>query len=568
VLNWLKIRIIVSNFKTNKMKKLALLSLFLMVTAVSGFAQNKLEKVSLTYGEELPDDKIKIVKIIGEANNRIFALAIKKDDFFIKTFESGSMKQLTSNPIIIPKKDDKEVDFEDIFLLNNNLYAIGSVYIKKDKRFNLVGTKISDEGVLSTNGTILFEAEVAKRTAIGGFYFKQSSDDSKLLVMHTSVYAKEDAVKYEIKMFDDQLNTLFGYTDKVAFDDSKKDYSFYIADFDLNERGDAFMVVNEGFRDSKKKERVEKLEVHAFKSNKGYAKEVINIDIKGKEIINCSMMSTHNGKLQLVGFYSSVRENGKANKELKGIYNATINVDTNVNDNLKFNEFDYATKVKLLGERKAKKGKDVNPLYNIHSIIEKNDGGLIVLSEYQMTYIGQSSGIGPLAFTPITYTRNEIIITSLKPDGSLDWSNVLPKEQTASVTTMSLGFGFISNNGSFTVGGGLAIPLAQMGKGPEYLGAIPIYRNGQLSIMINDNVKNKGVTDIEQIKSLGNYNNAVPAIFEYDEKGNARRIDPEEAIKNELVIRPGVFHRKSNKEYIVYSSRKKMDRLGRMVLED
>ena len=336
----------------------------------------------------------------------------------------------------------------------------------------------------------------------------------------------------------------------------------------MNFQDDIFLVINESYRDSKKKEKVEKFQVHIFKRANGYKKEVVDINFKDKEIINCKMMSTNKNTLLLAGFYSSVRENGKANKELKGIYNATINLANNVNENLKFNEFDYETKVKLIGERRAKKGKDVKPLYNITHIIEKNDGGLIVLSEYQLVYVGQSSGIGPLAFTPITYTKNEIIITCLKPDGSLDWSNVLPKEQSAAVTTLSLAFSFASGNGNFAVGGSMMIPLAQMGKGPEYLGAIPIYKNGVLNIIFNDNVKNKGITNIEEIKSLGNYNNAVPSLFIFDEKGSITRKDPEEVIKNELVLRPGIYYRKSDNELIIYSSRKKLDKLGRLVLEN
>jgi hypothetical protein len=46
------------------------------------------------------------------------------------------------------------------------------------------------------------------------------------------------------------------------------------------------------------------------------------------------------------------------------------------------------------------------------------------------------------------------------------------------------------------------------------------------------------------------------------------RKDPEEVIKNELVLRPGVYYRKSDKEFIVYSSRKSKDKLGRMILEE
>ena len=533
-------------------------------------AQNKIEKVALTYGAELPDDKFKIIKIIGEANSKIYALATKKDDFTLKIYESGSMKQISSHEIVLPKMDDKDVDFEDIFLLNGKLYAVGSVYNRKTKIFNLVGTPVSDKGELSKNGTILFDAEVEKKNKRGNFYFEQSQDESALLVMHTCLFKKEDAVKYEVKLFDENLKTLFANSEKVTFDDSKKDYEFTIADFDINYRDDVFLVINESYRDKKQKEKVERFEVHAFKQANNYAKEIINIAFKDKEIINCKMMSNSKGMLQLAGFYSSVRENGKANKDLKGVYNATIDLATNANTNLKFNEFDYATKVKLLGERRAKKGKDVKPVYTITTLIEKEDGGMIILSEYQLVVVGQSQGIGPLAFTPVTYIMNEIIITSLKPDGSLEWGNVLAKDQNATVTTMSFSLGalFGGGGGSFAVGIAANIPLTELGKGPEYLGAIPIYKNGELNILINDNVKNKGITDIEEIKTLGNYNKAVPSLFIFDKTGKITRKDPEEVIKNELVIRPGVFYRKNSKEYIVYSSRKKQDKLGRMVLED
>ena len=78
--------------------------------------------------------KQKIVKIIGETGNKIYALGFKeKEDYFLKIFDSKTMKLLSSNPIVIPQISDKEVDFEDVFLLNNTLYAIGSVYNKKEK---------------------------------------------------------------------------------------------------------------------------------------------------------------------------------------------------------------------------------------------------------------------------------------------------------------------------------------------------------------------------------------------------------------------------------------------------
>ncbi|WP_123773980.1 hypothetical protein [[Flexibacter] sp. ATCC 35103] len=542
--------------------------LLLALCFINLHAQNKIENLNMTYGDELPDDKQKIIKIIGEANDKIYALALSgKEDFFLKIFESKSMRMISSNGIVIPKLDDREVDFEEIFLLNEKLYAIGSVYKKKDKTYNLVGLEISDTGVLSGKSILLFNSVVDKKSEKGDFYFKISQDENSLLVMHTSLFSKEDAVQYEIKLLDDRLNVLFTNTEKVKFDDNKKDYEFDISDFELNFENDVFLVINESYRDSKKKEKIEKFQIHKFKKANNYKKEIVDINVTGKEIINCKMISTVKHTLKLVGFYSSVRENGKGNKDLKGIYNATIDLTSTASPDIKFEEFDYETKVKLIGERRAKNGKDVKPLYTITTIIERNDGGLIVLSELQNVFYGKSAGFGPLAFTPVTYTKNEIIVTSLKPDGSLDWSNVLPKEQVASVTTMSLSLGAMAGNGSFTVGASLMIPMIDLGKGPEYLGAIPMYKNGKLNVIFNDNVKNKGITNIEKIKALGNYNNAVPSLFIFDENGLITRKDPDEAIKNELVLRPGVYYRKNESELILYSSRKKQDKLGRLLLE-
>jgi hypothetical protein len=546
------------------MKKLLLL-LLAFVSSQMTFAQYKIENLNFNYGEEITDEKAKIVKIIGEANDKIYALGIKGKDYYLKIFTSKEMKLISNKPIVLPEIKDKEVDFEEIMMLDNHLYVIGSVYQSKEKIFKLVGISISEDGKLSDKMLPMFEAEVAKKSARGDFYFKKSADETQLIAMHASLFNKEDAMKYDLKLFDAGLKQLFSNVEKVSFDDSKKDFEFTISDFDVNYKGDAFLVVNESYRDSKKKEQIEKFQVHAFKKANGYKKEVIDINIKGKEIINCSLLSTSNDKVQLVGFYSSVRENGKANKELKGIYNATIDINTNQNDNLKFNEFDYATKVKLLGERKAKKGKDLKPYYKIHTIIEKNDGGLIVLSEERFIYVGQKQGIGPIGMTPVTYYTNEIIVTSLRSDGSAEWSNVVAKDQNATTTEMSLNM-FAAVGGNFNVAIGLSFGLGTLGKGPEYLSAIPIYKDGQLNVLFNDNKKNKGITNMDDIKSLGNYNNAVPTLFVFDEKGEITRKDPEEVIKNELVIRPGVFYRKNPKEYIIYASRKSQDRLGRMTL--
>ena len=110
------------------------------------------------------------------------------------------MKLLNSKLIVIPEVLDKEIDFEEIFLLNSNLYAIGSVYNKKDKTFNLIANQISEDGILSKQTIVLFNSEVAKNQIKVCFISNNLLTEGALLVMHTTLFSKENAVKYEVKL--------------------------------------------------------------------------------------------------------------------------------------------------------------------------------------------------------------------------------------------------------------------------------------------------------------------------------------------------------------------------------
>ncbi|MCB0382282.1 MAG: hypothetical protein KDD05_02980 [Psychroserpens sp.] len=525
-------------------------------------AQN-IGPISITHGEEIEADKEKIVRIAGEANGKIYTLATAKKNYYIKVFNSEDMSLISTNEIEMGDFKDKEPEFEEIAVLDGKVFILGSVYDKKEKEANLLAVEISEDGKLTSNAKKLFSTKVTKNRERGAFYIKESPGLDRLLILHAALFDKEEVIQYEVKLINNDLDIMMSHIEKVPFND-RKDLEFDIADFDVNFNDDVFIVINESYRDRKAKTNHEKFQVHAFKSSNGFEKEVIDIAFTDKEIINCEMLADENGKVRLVGFYSSVRDNGKANKELKGVYASVVDVNTKTVDQLKFNEFDYDTKVKLIGERRAKKGKDVKPLYSTHSLIQKSDGGLILLSEYQLIIVGRSSGIGPLQITPITHINNEIIVTSINADGSVDWANVIPKKQKASYSALAIGFAAFAGNSNFTVSASVSVPIGVLGKGPEYLSAMPIYENDQLTVLFNDNTKNYGVTDIEEIKWLGNYNKAVPAAIMFDNNGVMTRVDQEDVEKQQLVLRPRVYFRSSPSEYIIYSSRKSEDKLGRM----
>jgi len=542
--------------------------IYLLVFLTFGvFAQDQVGNIQIEYGAEITEEKGKLISIIGEANGKIYALGLKgKANYFLKIFKSSDMSIISNNKIKLPDVKDKKLTFEDIKLLNGNVYILGSYLDRKAKQYKLEAIQVSEDGELSNNTINLFSSPVAKGSAKGNFYFKDSHDKSKLLVMHVGLYSKEDLIKYNIKLIDDKLNILASHSEKVSYTDKYR-YEFDISDFDVNNNDDVFVVTNESHLDKKKNTTFSDVKVYTFKKDNGYKREVFEIDLSGNELINCKMIATHNNKIQLVGFYSELRKSGKSNKKLEGVYNGTIDLNSNSVLPFKFNAFDYETKVKILGERKADKDKDLKPLYRIKNIVEKEDGGIILLSELTYVYYGKSQGIGPLSFTPVTYTNNEIIVSSLSSNGDIEWTNVVAKKQRASSTIVGFSLAGLGGSVGVTVSASVSFPLGVLGKGPEYLGAIPFYKDGKLSVIFNDNIKNKGLTELDDVKYIGNTNKSALTLFEFDSNGNLNRIDSKSDEANLLNIRPQIFFDKTSDEYIIYASKKSVDKLGRLFLK-
>ncbi|MBA3987421.1 MAG: hypothetical protein H0X63_12820 [Flavobacteriales bacterium] len=66
---------------------------------------------------------------------------------------------------------------------------------------------------------------------------------------------------------------------------------------------------------------------------------------------------------------------------------------------------------------------------------------------------------------------------------------------------------------------------------------------------------------------MTSYNKAIPTTFQFDENGYMTRIDPEEATKDQLIMRPNILLCKSNTEFIIFTSRRSEERLSRMTID-
>jgi hypothetical protein len=85
--------------------------------------------------------------------------------------------------------------------------------------------------------------------------------------------------------------------------------------------------------------------------------------------------------------------------------------------------------------------------------------------------------------------------------------------------------------------------------------------------MYNDHVKNNGKTDMDHLKRMRNYNKSVFVLLSFDENGKISRLNQTKINKEQLILRPRIFYRIDNKNYIIYSSKKKKDKLGYLTID-
>lgn len=546
------------------MKKI-LFSLLITIISFNAHAQMAVGNVTLDFGPKITAKKGEVTYIAGEKNNVIYTLARQKKMYYVQTFEAGTNKFIKSKQIKFDKINGNKVNIEDLVIIDGEVFLFGSYYDKKAKKSVFAAYSIDEKLVLGKPKTAL-SVKVKNRSQRGAFFFEPSYDGVNYLVMHVGIFERDEKLRYEIALLDKNLTAVKNEAVDIQFKD-RKDLEFSLDDFEVNEKGDIFIVISDSYRNKAQKTTKTNLTVHAYYASRGYAKEEINVDLKGKKVLNCNVINTADGRLQLIGFYSNLRKSGRASWKLEGIFDVALSTQDNSVIKETFNEFTVATKTKLIGERRAKKGKDLKPFYRITHIIERENGGVIVLSEWYTTFVGRTSGIGPLAFTPITYSTNEIIVTALNQDGTMDWSNVVPKEQQVTVTQFSIGLAGGMSNGSVSVGVGALFPLAILGEGPEYLSSVPIYENGKLSLLVNDDPKNIGTTDIDDVKKVRNIKKMIPVIFAFDDNtGKMERLDPTDYEKNQLVVRPSVTYQKGPGKYLIYGSNKKGANLGTLTI--
>jgi hypothetical protein len=541
--------------------------LILLIVPCTLFAQLQVGNVDLNFGEKIESKDGELVRIAGVANNTIYALANKKKKYYLQTFDATTKRFKASVHLDFDKINGNKLDIEDLAVIDGNVYLMLSYYDKDKDSNNFIAKEIKGKEFLES--VHILSVPVEKKREKGTFVFTPSYDESHYLVAHVGINSRKEELNYTIGLVNGVLDNVVSDTYNITFEDNNRQY-FDFSDIQVNEHGDILIATTQSYRDKELKTAINNITIHAYVAENGYQKQVTEVSLTGKRALNCSLIETSDNVLHAIGFYSDLKDSGRAESTVEGIYAVTLDYKTGAVIKQTFNDFTFDIKKQLIGERRAKKGKDLKPFYRNISFVERDNGGVTVLSEFYRVVEGNTTGIGPLSATTYIFHSNEIIVTALNPDGTLDWSNVIPKEQKVAVSELGFSLGsLMSAGGGVSVSAGFYIPLAMLGKGPEFLSAIPIYHKGALTVIVNDDPKNIGITAIDDVRPVRNIDKMIPVAFTFDEDtGAISRTDPESYEWKQIVLRPAVHYIMYSGHYLIYGGNKKGNSIGELIVND
>lgn len=403
-------------------------------------------------------------------------------DLVIKKYSRENYRALKTTVVEKFEYQDEKAMFFDAILEGNIVHLYYRVYNNKiDKKF-MISRTISESGVVSAPSEI---SEVpADKKYEADFNMYTSKDSTKILVFANLPYEKHESEKFSMTVLDMNYNVLWTrevtlpYTDKY----------FGIVESTVSNNGDVF-VLGYATPDKTKGERKKrKTPNESYKLLRINGEdEIVEFDLGLDDIFVTSpdiLADFKDETMTVSGFYS---------KEDRGAIGGSfyITVDQNLLEAKTASREPFSKKFlqNFMSERKAKKGRELGA-FKFKEFVRRDDGGAVIVAEQEYTYITSTTTANGATTYTTYYVNNDIIVININPDGSIEWSTYIAKEQT----TSSTGF---------------------------YLSYVMLVEGSRLHFIYNDDRKNlERLGEGKDVKTMKNPKKSVSVIATVDSEGN------------------------------------------------
>jgi hypothetical protein len=533
------------------MKK-GIVSFLLLCLALSNQAQ-----IDVAWGgQQIANPKNSYIEsIIGGNDAYVYALKVKSHGsrkqahFAVDSYARTSLGFVGSKEFYLPPQSEatglleriflgagkyRIPGIEKIFLIQNKFLVFSSFYSRDKEKYYAYMQYMSTEGAPIGTYQLIDSISALGKHNKGSFDFILSEDKSRILVYHSEPFDKNANEKFSYKVLDADLHTLWAKNLEMPYPDKQ----FHINSYRIDNAGNVYMLahIDKNKEELSRRKPTYIYSILAYFYQEDKIKEY-KMDLGNEFISDAAFNINPAGDLVCTGFYSKSSESNQA-----GVFYMKIDRKTKEVVERSIREFDKDFLLEFMSERKIDKGRE---LYNFdigHLLLRDDGSALMVAEQYYMDVVSYYNPASHSYNYTYHYYYNDIIVVGFDQKGQISLLKKISKYQHS-----------VNDGGPFA----------------SY---VLVDGGDMLHFIYNDNPENvhRPESEIEHghVSSMNNPGRSVVVMVSMDMKGQTQRTQllDNHSHKNASWFRPKVNMKISDKDVILFSSRGKYYRFGRVTL--
>lgn len=398
------------------MRKLLVLALFAGLGVLK--AQN--ENIRVEWKEEQKWADTFFKDIVGSSKDFFYTKGQRYSGMPVSYYrydvETGNMLEKVAFPY--DKYEGGDLYIEKVYTVGDDLHYILKSHSKDSDRRVLLFTKVNKRGEFSPLVELAsLDGEDSKH---GKILFDRSKDKSKLLMFTHPPEEKKKSEKFIVKVMNSNYEAEWEKEVELPY----RDKYFVFQDQAITNNGDV-VILGYALADRKNGDKVNVFKptakFMAFKISKSGDIKVYNINLAGKYVNSAELKPNfgEDGTIAITGFYSD-----KGNDWLAGHFFITLDQNEFVEEVAHDEPLSQEFLETFMSSKKSKEDVELK-LFTFTDFVERKDGGAILVAE-RAYFKSSTDDRGKVSYR---YYRDGIIVVSVNPDGTEDWSTFINKGQ-------------------------------------------------------------------------------------------------------------------------------------------
>jgi len=430
--------------------------------------------------------------VVGKFGDDVVILSRDAKNFYYNKMKGT---KFISNTKLNLKYQKKSMNYEGHFIKNNELFILSSFYNSKVRKQYYFYRKFDVKQMKESGDLVLIgDIPVKSRVRLGDISVAQSNDSTKIVLYMFNPDRGKKKQEIIFVVLDKDMKVLWKKKSFIKYLDKEFKFTYVTVD----NQGVVYFAGKRYFKKSGKKSTPYVYHIFIFKQGEEEPED-IEVNLHKYYINDMVLKVADNGDIVFAGFYSPDKS-----WTIDGSFYLRLDGKTHevVSDNYKefttsFITQGYSERIQNKAKRKEKKGKNVQFYeYDLNDIVMRSDGGIILVAEqFYITIYTTTSSNGTIT-THYTYYFNDIIIVNINNKGIIEWNKKISKSQVSG--------------------------------GPSHLSFVMGVYNNNIYFIVNDNPKNRSITESSNRKAYGGSKNADLVLYTISRDGEIKR----EFVKN------------------------------------